>query len=82
MRLLLVVNKMRKKPILISKDMNSNEIYQKYEQEMYFFILKNVKNKNITNDIFQSSFLKIHKNIHQLKDEQKSRAWVFQNMQK
>ena len=58
--------------------MNSNEIYQKYGQEMYFFILKNVKNKNITNDIFQSSFLKIHKNIHQLKDEQKSRAWVFQ----
>ena len=58
--------------------MNSLEIYQKHGQEVYFFILKRVNDKNATNDIFQSTFLKIHKNIHQLKAEQKSRAWVFQ----
>ncbi|MEM6525293.1 MAG: sigma-70 family RNA polymerase sigma factor [Bacteroidota bacterium] len=58
--------------------MDSQEIYQKYGQEVYFFILKRVKEKNIANDIFQSTFLKIHKSIHQLKDDQKSRAWAFQ----
>ena len=58
--------------------MNSNVIYQKYGQEVYFAILKKVKDKHAANDIFQSTFYKVHKNIHQLKDQQKSRAWVFQ----
>ncbi len=58
--------------------MKTQEVWQTYGQEMYFFILKKVKNKNIANDVFQNSFLKIHKNLHQLKAEQKLRAWVFQ----
>lgn len=58
--------------------MSSQEIYEEFGQEVYLFILKRVKNKHIANDIFQSSFLKIHKNTHQLKTESKIRAWVFQ----
>ncbi|MEM7109320.1 MAG: sigma-70 family RNA polymerase sigma factor [Bacteroidota bacterium] len=58
--------------------MDSQKIYQKYGQEVYFLILKKVKDQSTAKDIFQSTFLKVHKNIHQLKTEQKSRAWVFQ----
>ena len=58
--------------------MNSEEIHQEYGQEIYLFILKKVKNKPIANDIFQNTFLKIHKNINQLKANEKARSWAFQ----
>ncbi|MEL7004042.1 MAG: sigma-70 family RNA polymerase sigma factor, partial [Bacteroidota bacterium] len=58
--------------------MNSEDIYRKHGQEVYLFILKRVKNQDIANDIFQSVFFKVHKNIGQLKTHQKSRGWVFQ----
>lgn len=58
--------------------MNSQEIYQEHGQELYLFILKKVKNKHIANDVFQSTFLKIHKHIEQLKAVEKARSWVFQ----
>lgn len=58
--------------------LSSQDIYEQYGQEMFFYILKKVKDKSISSDILQSSFLKIHKNIHQIKDETKARAWAFQ----
>ncbi len=58
--------------------MNSQEIYRVHGQEVYLFILKKVKNNHIANDVFQSSFLKIHKHIQQLKEVSKVRAWAFQ----
>ena len=56
----------------------SQELYQKHGQEAYFFILKQVRDKNVANDIFQSSFLKIHKSVHQLNEDSKARGWIFQ----
>ena len=58
--------------------METQKIYSHFNEELYFFILKKVKNKNVANDVFQNTFLKIHKHISQLKDELKPRAWVFQ----
>lgn len=58
--------------------MNSQEIYKEHGQELYLFILKKVKNKHIANDVFQNTFLKIHKSIQQLKASSKARAWAFQ----
>lgn len=58
--------------------MNTWEVWDKYGQEVYFFILKKVNEKSASNDIFQNSFLKVHGSLHQLKDEEKLRAWVFQ----
>ncbi|MDQ7918385.1 sigma-70 family RNA polymerase sigma factor [Mesonia sp. MT50] len=58
--------------------METQKIWNNFNEELYFFILKKLKNKNAAQDIFQNTFLKIHKNIPQLKDEEKARAWVFQ----
>ena len=58
--------------------MSSEEIYCKYGQELYFFFLKKVKSKDQANDILQSTFLKIHQHIDQLKSMEKARAWAFQ----
>ena len=58
--------------------MDTQEIWNNFKQELYGFLLKRVKDKNITDDIFQSTFLKVHKNLPKLKDEGKVRSWVFQ----
>ena len=58
--------------------METQKIWKQFNDALYFFILKKVKNENAANDIFQNTFLKIHNNLHQLKEEEKAKAWVFQ----
>lgn len=58
--------------------MDTKKIWDNFNEELYFFILKKVKDKDVTNDIFQDTFLKIHNNLSNLKKEEKARAWVFQ----
>ncbi|MGM1057096.1 MAG: sigma-70 family RNA polymerase sigma factor [Bacteroidota bacterium] len=58
--------------------METITIWKTFNSEIYFFILKKVKNKDVANEILQNSFLKIHQNINQLKDSEKVRAWSFQ----
>ena len=58
--------------------METQNIWKKYHDELYFFILKKTKDKDIANDVFQNTFLKIHKSITQLKSVDKTKPWVFQ----
>lgn len=58
--------------------METQKIWDNFNDELYFFILKKVKDKDVTNDIFQNTFLKIHNNLSNLEKEEKARAWVFQ----
>ena len=64
--------------LLLFLNMETQQIWSDYSDGLYFFILKKVKDTNAANDIFQNTFLKIHKNLHQLKEEEKAKAWVFQ----
>ncbi len=58
--------------------METKRIWNDFNDELYFFILQKVKDKNVTNDIFQNTFLKIHKNLSKLKNETKIKSWIFQ----
>ena len=58
--------------------MDTHKIISNFSDELYFFILKKVKKKDATNDIFQNTFLKIHKNLSKLNKEEKVKAWIFQ----
>ena len=58
--------------------METQDIYHKFSNELYFFILKKVQHKNIANDILQNTFLKVHKNLSNLKEEKKVKGWIFQ----
>ncbi|TDN83499.1 RNA polymerase sigma (SigZ) subunit [Salegentibacter sp. 24] len=58
--------------------MDTQEIWRKHREEVYFFILKKAKNKTAAKDIFQNTFFKAHKNLHQLESPGKVRAWIFQ----
>lgn len=58
--------------------METQKIWRTFNDELYFFILKKVKNKDTANDIFQNTFLKIHNNLSKLKNNEKVKAWIFQ----
>lgn len=58
--------------------METQRIFNNFSEQLYFFILKKVRNKDIANDVFQNTFLKIHKNLSKLEKEEKAKAWVFQ----
>ena len=58
--------------------METQKVWHNFNEELFFFILKKVKNESATNDIFQNTFLKIHKKLHQLENDEKVRAWIFQ----
>lgn len=46
--------------------------------QIYFFILKKVKNTTQAKDILQNVHLKAFENVHQLKHPEKTRAWLYQ----
>lgn len=58
--------------------MDTNTIWEGFNEQLYFFILKRVQDKEVANDVFQETFLKIHSRNHQLRDEKKLKAWVYQ----
>ncbi|WP_343065482.1 sigma-70 family RNA polymerase sigma factor [Arenibacter arenosicollis] len=58
--------------------METAAIWERFKSEVYFFILKKVRDTDITNEVMQNSFLKIHQGINTLKNPEKVKAWVFQ----
>ncbi len=56
----------------------SNYLYLKYRDQLYSFIFSRVKDPNITDDILQNIFLKIHTKIDTLKDNEKLESWIYQ----
>jgi RNA polymerase sigma-70 factor (ECF subfamily) len=54
------------------------DIWNKFNSEIYFFILKKTKDTDVTNEILQNSFLKIHQNLENVKNPEKIKSWVFQ----
>ncbi|MEM6772947.1 MAG: sigma-70 family RNA polymerase sigma factor [Bacteroidota bacterium] len=58
--------------------METQKIWNNYSNELYFFILKRVQQKEVANDVLQNTFLKIHRHIASLKDGEKAKAWSFQ----
>lgn len=61
-----------------SMAIRTGDIWKEFNTEIYFFVLKKVKNKDSTNEIVQNSFVKIHNNIDTIREESKLRSWVFQ----
>lgn len=58
--------------------MDTQNIWNVFNEEVYFFILKKVRNQRAAQDVFQNSFFKIHKYRSELREQDKLKAWVFQ----
>lgn len=57
--------------------MDTQPLWQRYGDGIYFFILKRVKDRAKAQDIFQNTFLKVHSHIHQLRDKGSAKSWAF-----
>lgn len=58
--------------------MELKEKINEFEEQIYFFILKKVKNKDNAKDILQNVNLKALENFGQIKNFKKLRAWLYQ----
>jgi RNA polymerase sigma-70 factor (ECF subfamily) len=59
-------------------NLSTEKIYNEFYSKLRLFILKRVPDKDITNDILQNVFIKIHSNIYALKDDSKLQSWIYQ----
>ncbi len=57
--------------------MTTQDIWSIYANDIRQFISSRVKNDDITNDILQDSFIKIHTKHHTIKDRSKLKSWLF-----
>lgn len=53
------------------------ELYNRYSQRVYSFILKKIKNQADADDLLQKVFIKIHESKHLYKDKFKFEQWLF-----
>lgn len=56
----------------------TEKIWFDLKDQLFNFILKRVNSKDISEDILQDVFLKIHLNISKLSDTDKLSSWVYQ----
>jgi len=57
---------------------NTEKIWNEFSKNLFDFINSKVKNPDISSDILQDSFIKIHTNLDNLKDNSKLKSWVYQ----
>jgi RNA polymerase sigma-70 factor, ECF subfamily len=55
-----------------------NEIWLKFSHPVKDFIRNQTHSADVTDDILQEVFIKIHQNLHLLRDEERVAGWVFQ----
>ena len=54
------------------------KVWEELDTQLLFFIKKRIKNKEDAEDILQDVYIKLHKNIASLNDEQKIVSWIYQ----
>lgn len=52
-------------------------IYEQFRKPLLYYILKNVSNKNIAEDLLHEVFIKAHKNFDTLKEKEKIQSWLY-----
>ena len=53
------------------------DIYHNYYERVKRFIFALVKDEWVADDLIQETFIKVQKNLNQLKDETKLSSWIF-----
>ena len=57
--------------------MTTKDVWGIYAEDVKHFILSKVKDTDVTEDILQDTFIKVHTKLHTLKDENKLKPWLF-----
>lgn len=59
-------------------DLTTESVWKNFGSSLYLFILKRTHDVVLAQDVLQITFLKVHENLHKLKEPAKVKAWVFQ----
>lgn len=62
----------------IENTITFNDIWLKFSHSVKDFIRNQTHNADVTDDILQEVFIKIHQNLHLLREEERVAGWVFQ----
>jgi len=57
--------------------MTTQQIWITYNRDIKQFIHSKIKDEQITNDLLQETFIKVHTKLHTLKQQDKIKSWLF-----
>ncbi|MBE9491079.1 MAG: sigma-70 family RNA polymerase sigma factor [Bacteroidetes bacterium] len=57
--------------------MTTQQIWTNYHGDIKNFIFSMVKDEQITNDLLQETFIKVHTKLHTLQQQDKIKSWLF-----
>lgn len=57
--------------------MTTKEVWNSYAQDLKRFIFSKTKDAEITKDLLQETFIKVHTKLDTLKDDRKLKSWLF-----
>ena len=63
---------------LQSVNAGTKDIWELYSKELLYFIEVKIKDRYQAKDLLQDVFIKVHLQLHTLKDQEKLRPWLFQ----
>lgn len=63
--------------MLNNYNITTKTVWDRYAEDVKRFIFGKVKDAEITEDILQDTFIKIHTKLHTLKNSDKLKSWVF-----
>lgn len=62
---------------LKEKPMQAEAIWMKVQSKLKAFVRARVRDEASADDVLQEIFLKMHQNLHQLREEEKAEYWLF-----
>ena len=61
-----------------SETISTEQIWYEFGEKLKSFLLGRVSDPQIAEDLLQETFVRIHRSLHTLKDDQRLAAWSFQ----
>lgn len=56
---------------------NTSQIWNDFSDALKHYINRFVKNEEVANDLLQETFIKIHLNIHKIKEVKSLKSWIY-----
>ena len=63
---------------MTDKILSTEKIWELLSAKLRIFLLQRVSDPHVADDLLQETFIRIHKKLHEIEDEQRLTAWVFQ----
>ena len=62
---------------MLQRHISTEQLIERYHQPLYWHIRRMVVGHEDAEDVLQETFIQIHLHLHELKDAEQERAWVY-----